>query len=40
LASARTLPNSRVKSVVIRLVSLQSVPRTTIARAFSGLEEL
>ncbi len=34
-ASARTLPNSRVQRVAIRLVSDQSVPRTTSARAFS-----
>src|SRR6185437_7214808 len=36
LAKPRTLPNSRVNSVVIRLVSDQSVPRTTSARAFSA----
>src|SRR6516225_7095270 len=36
LASTRTFPNSRVHSVAIRLVSLQSVPRTTKAKAFSA----
>ena len=36
MARARTLPNSRVHSVAIRLVSLQSVVRSTRARAFSA----
>src|SRR5262245_2927000 len=35
LARARTLPSSRVQSVAMRLVSLQSVVRSTIAWALS-----
>src|SRR5207253_11475272 len=35
LARARTLPNSLVQRVTIRLVSLKSVPRMTRAVAFS-----
>src|SRR5262249_22554612 len=36
LARTRTLPNSRVQSVAMRLVSLQSVVRSTRAVAFSA----
>ena len=35
-ARARTLPNSRVHSVAIRLLSLQSVVRSTTASGFSA----
>src|SRR5262249_62223865 len=36
LAKARTLPNSRVHKVAMRLLSLQSVVRSTRAVAFSA----
>src|SRR5579884_414161 len=36
LARARTLPNSRVHKVAMRLLSLQSVVRKTSASAFSA----
>src|SRR5262249_782679 len=36
LARTRTLPNSRVQRVAIRLLSLQSVVRSTSATAFSA----
>src|SRR5579871_6541242 len=36
-AKTRTLPNSRVQRVAMRLVSLQSVVRTTMANALSAM---